>query len=804
MKTTFVAMCAVLLALTVTGSPSATEPNEILVAMASSRSICGGNTGRPCPAEVPVAAPPVAASPVIPAPKPSLTPTPAPTPAPAPTPVTAAPSPPPSSYSLALPSGSAVPAGGNISVSWIAPSGSGANDWIGLYPVGSSNAVANIQSYTYTNGTPSGTFTAVAPALAGAYEFRYLLNNGYRDVSRSTAITVSSIVPTSTASPTTAAPTMAVPTTAAPTPTAVAAPLQTSAPAASPVSVAIPAELPRVTFNTSVIPVRTGRLINVPADYATIQAAVNAAAPGDEIAVQPTYRETGTYGGPPVLTLPYKGNNTAWIWIHTAALSSLPPRGTRIDGDTHAQYMPKVVSPGGPTPAMNVANKANHYWITGLEFKSVNPSPQPITQLVAVGYGASQPSDLPSYIVFDRDYFHGELNTAIVVRGGLMILGNYVSVEDSVIRWIWAGSHAQALWIAQGTGIRVHNDYLDASSQNLFIGATWGGTNAIPDLAQDITVTHTHIRKDPAFLNDPKWAGTAIYSTLFEMKSGLRVLLEGNILENTATQPTYHADWAVILKSENNNASTINPADYTQVKAETSDITLRYNIIRHVGTGILSGTSSNMGTTATLAKRHTFSHNLFYDLNNPGGTNATLVDGAGNGSWYGIMLLPMTDFLFAHNTVILGKDVTSEPSRGMHIFYTQANTQFSDNIFPLMKYGFAADNGTSIIGGLNTIFNAARGAIPGAHADHNLIYAMQSSVTSALWPDPVSFTPTHGNLYELHTDMNVGYVNPAAAPGGYALASGGGKNSASDGTDRGVDIPTVVAKTAGVEAGVSP
>ena len=43
----------------------------------------------------------------------------------------------------------------------------------------------------------------------------------------------------------------------------------------------------------------------------------------------------------------------------------------------------------------------------------MNPSPQGISQLVAVGVNAAQPSDLPSYIVFDRDYLHGELDTVI-------------------------------------------------------------------------------------------------------------------------------------------------------------------------------------------------------------------------------------------------------------------------------------------------------------------------------------------------------------------------------------------------------
>ena len=96
-------VCAVLLGLTVAGSLSAAQPEEIVVAMASTKSICGGNTGKACPGTAPV--PPAAASPVIPAPKPSpaptaptpspvtATPVPSPAPLPAPAPVTAPPAP---------------------------------------------------------------------------------------------------------------------------------------------------------------------------------------------------------------------------------------------------------------------------------------------------------------------------------------------------------------------------------------------------------------------------------------------------------------------------------------------------------------------------------------------------------------------------------------------------------------------------------------------------------------------------------------------------------------------------------------
>ena len=77
MKKVFAVMYAALLGFTCAGSISAAEPDEMLVAMASFKSVCGGNTGRLCPGTAPTPVPPpLAASPVIPAPKPLPTPAP--------------------------------------------------------------------------------------------------------------------------------------------------------------------------------------------------------------------------------------------------------------------------------------------------------------------------------------------------------------------------------------------------------------------------------------------------------------------------------------------------------------------------------------------------------------------------------------------------------------------------------------------------------------------------------------------------------------------------------------------------------
>jgi len=65
MKIMLAVMCAVLVGVTYAGSPAAADqkPEEMVVAMGYLRNICGGNTGKACPGNAPVAAPPVAVAP---------------------------------------------------------------------------------------------------------------------------------------------------------------------------------------------------------------------------------------------------------------------------------------------------------------------------------------------------------------------------------------------------------------------------------------------------------------------------------------------------------------------------------------------------------------------------------------------------------------------------------------------------------------------------------------------------------------------------------------------------------------------
>ena len=85
-------------------------------------------------------------------------------------------------------SASTVAPGGPLGVSFTAPEGSSAKDWIALYRMGAPNTQYSWS--TYTGGQTSGTSNLTAPTTPGTYEFRYLTDDSYTDVSRSESIAV--------------------------------------------------------------------------------------------------------------------------------------------------------------------------------------------------------------------------------------------------------------------------------------------------------------------------------------------------------------------------------------------------------------------------------------------------------------------------------------------------------------------------------------------------------------------------------------------------------------------------------------
>ncbi|MBK9182212.1 MAG: hypothetical protein IPM83_03640 [Ignavibacteria bacterium] len=109
-----------------------------------------------------------------------------------------------------------------------------------------------------------------------------------------------------------------------------------------------------------------------------------------------------------------------------------------------------------------------------------------------------------------------------------------------------------------------------------------GGAPSIPNLVpSDIEIRQNHMYKPLTWrVSDATYAGKHwTIKNLFELKTGRRVLLDGNTLENSwADLPIGQSGYAILL--------TVRAEGGKAPQADVSDVTITNNIVRNVGAGI--------------------------------------------------------------------------------------------------------------------------------------------------------------------------------------------------------------------------
>src|SRR5438093_503444 len=135
-----------------------------------------------------------------------------------------------------------------------------------------------------------------------------------------------------------------------------------------------------------------------------LQAALDSARPGDVITLAPGATYSGNF------KLPNKGAVTDYITLRSAASDALlPPAGVRMTPD-YAALLPKIKSPNNMS-ALTTATGANHWKLMFLEFQANKDG---YGDIIALGAGDStqtQLSQVPSALVLDRLYVHGDAVT---------------------------------------------------------------------------------------------------------------------------------------------------------------------------------------------------------------------------------------------------------------------------------------------------------------------------------------------------------------------------------------------------------
>jgi hypothetical protein len=495
--------------------------------------------------------------------------------------------------------------------------------------------------------------------------------------------------------------------------------------------------LPRRFLDTDEV-APTGRTIPVRAGD-NLQAAINAAVPGDELVLQAGATFTGNFYLP-------KKSGDAWITIRADDAAGIPRAGERVS-PANASRMPKLVTPNY-THALRTKQGAHHYRIVGLEMKAASGVEWNYAIVnISSGYDDS-PDDFAHDIIIDRSYIHG--NPSLELKRCIGLNGSAVAVIDSYLSECHSDKQdAQAIAGWNGPGpYKIVNNFLEGSAENvIFGGSDPRMANLIPS---DIEIRRNHVYKPLA------WRGTWMVKNLFELKNAQRVLVEGNVFENSWADG--QTGFAFVLKSSNQGGRC--------TWCVTQDVTVRYNLVRNVAGGFGVADKDDR-SNSPVTQRLTIEHNLLLDVGDPSlGSNGRLFQ----------LLGALRDLRIVHNTGFGTK----------HSFLFGLG---SVRVTPLPGL-VIRDNISG--GGLYQIFSpfgqGTKGLIAVGGADFDFVGNVVAGGSSKIMPG--------GNAYPASID-DVGFVNLAGDDLRLSAASSY-KGKASDGTDPGADVAKLQSMIAGV------
>jgi hypothetical protein len=362
-----------------------------------------------------------------------------------------------------------------------------------------------------------------------------------------------------------------------------------TAPTTTTPSSTAPAEQPRVTVNTAYPSM--ARQVRVPAG-ADLQAALDAAQPGDELLLAPGATYEGNF------VLPNKGSSSSWIVVRTdVSDATLGGAGTRMTPSRAANIrLAKILTPMNAS-AVATAPGAHHWRLTGLELGGT-PSAQEVSGIVRFGTWDSWEPTVASMghdLILDRSYVHGTPTQSI--KRCLFLSSAAAAVVDSWLSECHSNNgDSQAILALGGAGpYAIDNNELSGGHEVIMFG---GGDPVVPNLvASDVVITRNHITR-PATDR-----GVWQVKNLLELKSAKRVLIQGNVIENNWADG--QTGYAVLIKSVNQDGGC--------TQCGTQDVTLVGNVVKKSGSGI--SIAGDVQGPSLITSRITMQDNLIDSLN---------------------------------------------------------------------------------------------------------------------------------------------------------------------------------------------
>jgi hypothetical protein len=341
-----------------------------------------------------------------------------------------------------------------------------------------------------------------------------------------------------------------------------------------------------------------------------VVAAVNAAHCGDTIQLQ----KGASYKLPGGPIFPSKGCDPQhWITIRTSAPDSvLPAEHTRINPSyagvaslpgrpqffgPHQNVMAKLIITGNPIQV------GDHYRLIGLEI--TRPADGKLYNTLVAFTG--------SHIVLDRSWIHGDPTADTTHLVQTHAGADHVAIINSYM----TDAHCNALTrvcndaqdfsdAGHGVAMKAYNNFMEASGQSIMFG---GSIAAI--ITSDVEIRLNHMFK-PLTWNplDPRFIGKKFtVKNNFELKEGQRILVEGNIMENT--WGGFSQKGANILLTPKNQAG-MNGSNLCSI-CYVADVTLRYNYIRHGSQGLVVANGVNDNGAWSLGGYNYSIHDLVFD-----------------------------------------------------------------------------------------------------------------------------------------------------------------------------------------------
>lgn len=558
-----------------------------------------------------------------------------------------------------------------------------------------------------------------------------------------------------------------------------------------------PAELPRIYMQTSLSNTPApGSVIPVSAS-GNLQTALNSANCGDTITLAAGATFSGTF------TLPAKPcDDQHWIIIRTSAPdSSLPPEGTRMEpcyagvaslpgrpafSCSSTQNALAIISDpkGNSTGPILLANGATHYRLLGVEITRAG---------TGIDYGfVTVPNGSADHIILDRVWLAGtpqDENKSGVDMAGITygaLIDSYASDFHCVSM---VGNCTDAKVVAGGLGnlpggpYKITNNFLEASTEGILFGG--GGATTTPT---DIEIRHNHFFKPMTWLpGQPNFVGGSgghafMVKNHLELKNAQRVLIEGNIFENTWGGFS-QAGYSLLLTPKNQSGAC--------AICEVTDVTIRYNTFSHSGAGIsMADVPSDTGAVGQAGERYSIHDITLDDIRSayyaatPGSSSGTLfqvMNAWPNTTLNSITINHVTGFSDPNSRVIsLGNNTAFPEMYG----FTMTNSIVGQSLYPVWSTG-----GTGNCAIKNVPVTSMNACFTSYTFAHNAIIASKYGATQ--WPGGNSF-PSSANTVQFSSFNN-------GNGGSYQLLSSSPyANAASDGKDLGADLSAIQAAIAGV------